>query len=161
MGCNRNMKYDCIWAEMTIVFILLVKMWWVFLVGWNGYDGLKFWVTMWPTSKMSPLAQEFQNFTSPRHVVGHVIYVIQSAATWHATLAPTLAAMWHATSAARWHPRQQWGGTPRQQSGGIHASIQVSSHVTSVNNNIVTNSEYGSRMLICDEFYLICDRMIT
>jgi hypothetical protein len=26
MGCNRNMKCDCIWAEMAVVFILLVKM---------------------------------------------------------------------------------------------------------------------------------------
>jgi hypothetical protein len=106
MGCNR------IWAKMNVVFGLK---WLLYLFYWLKCDGyfceLKWlrWAEILghnvTTSKMGPLAQEFQNSTSPRHVIGHVISVIRSAATWHAMLAPTSAAMWHATSASRWHPR--------------------------------------------------------
>jgi hypothetical protein len=54
----------------------------------------------------------------------------KSAATWQTTsLSMSLKASESASMlAARWHPRQQ--------PGGIHVSIQVSSHVTSVNNNL-------------------------
>jgi hypothetical protein len=118
--CAGNNLKCALWAVIVIwnVIVLGLK-WLLYLFYWLKCDGYfwfrraEFCVIMWPTSKMGPLSQKFQNSTSPRHVIGHVISVIQSAATWHATLAPTSAAMWHATSASRWHPRQQWGGTPR------------------------------------------------
>jgi hypothetical protein len=68
-----------------------------------------------------------------------------SAAMWQTASLSMLkpsesAAMWHTTSAGKWHPCQQPGGIqsasrwhPRRHPGGIHVSIQVSSHVTSVN----------------------------
>jgi hypothetical protein len=128
-------------------------MWWVFFMGWIDFNRLKFWAEMWPTSRIglvSPGVLKIPHhhamsmstsLLSSRSAATSVamwqttslctsLKPSESAAMWHATLA----ARWHTTSAIRWHPCRHPCG------------IQVSSHVTSVNNNpwrfyFVTDSE--------------------